>query len=386
MSDFQPQPAILLLEDGSLYRGKSAGKIGTTTGEICFNTGMTGYQEVFTDPSYFGQLMVTTNAHIGNYGTMKADSESGKIMISGLICKNFTNEYSRKVADQSIQAYFEEEDLVGISDVDTRAIVRHIRDKGAMNAIISSEILDVEELKKRLAKVPNMEGLELASQVSTKEPYYVGDPHSKYKVAVLDFGVKQNILNCLSGRDCYLKVFPAKTDYKTIKAWAPDGYFLSNGPGDPAAMDYAIDTAKEILHEDKPLFGICLGHQLLALAVDIPTYKMHNGHRGINHPVLNLNSGKGEITSQNHGFGVSPEAIKANEDKVSITHINLNDQTIEGIRLKQYKAFSVQYHPESSPGPHDARYLFDEFIAMIASDKNELTDTAINTSKLTINE
>lgn len=386
MSDFQPQPAILLLEDGSVYKGKSAGKIGTTTGEICFNTGMTGYQEVFTDPSYFGQLLVTTNAHIGNYGTKDDDTESGSIMISGLICKNFTNQYSRKVADQSIQDYFEKESLVGISDVDTRAIVRHIRDKGAMNAIISSEILDVDELKKLLAKVPNMEGLELASKVSTREPYYVGDPHSAYKVAVLDYGVKGNILRCLSDRGCYLKVFPAKTDYETVKAWNPDGYFLSNGPGDPAAMDYAVATAKEILKENKPLFGICLGHQLLARAVDIPTYKMHNGHRGINHPVLNLNTGKGEITSQNHGFGVSPDAIRDNEDKVAITHVNLNDQTIEGIRLKQYKAFSVQYHPEASPGPHDARYLFDDFVALIDADKNALTNATVNTTKSTINE
>ena len=369
MSEVQRQPAVLLLEDGTVYHGTSAGKIGTTTGEICFNTGMTGYQEIFTDPSYFGQLLVTTNAHIGNYGTKNSDTESSDIKIAGLICKNFTNAYSRKIADQSIQDYFEHQNLVGISNVDTRAIVRHIRDKGAMNAIISSEVLDIAELKKMLAKVPPMKGLELASKVSTAQSYNLGDPNSDFKVAILDFGVKKNILNCFTTRNCYLKVFPAKTDIEEIKAWEPDGYFLSNGPGDPASMDYAIKTAKAILKEDKPLFGICLGHQILALAVDIPTYKMHNGHRGINHPVLNIATGKGEITSQNHGFGVSPDAIKANEDKVDITHVNLNDDTIEGIKLKQYKAFSVQYHPEASPGPHDSRYLFDEFINMMAEEK-----------------
>jgi len=269
----------------------------------------------------------------------------------------------------------------------TRAIVRHIRDKGAMNAIISSEILDVDELKKMLAKVPSMAGLELASKVSTEKPYFIGDPHANYKVAVLDFGVKKNILRCMSDRGCYLKVYPAKTSFEEIKAWNPDGYFLSNGPGDPASMDYAIATAKQILIQDKPLFGICLGHQLLALSVDIPTYKMHNGHRGINHPVKNLMTGKGEITSQNHGFGVSPDAIKSSTDKVEITHVNLNDDTIEGIRLKQHKAFSVQYHPEASPGPHDARYLFDSFVQMIADDKNNtLTNATVTTSKKIINE
>lgn len=210
-----------------------------------------------------------------------------------------------------------------------------------------------------------MAGLELASAVSTKEPYFFGDPDATYRVAVLDFGVKQNILRNFVSRNCYLQVFPARTSFEVIREWDPHGYFLSNGPGDPASMDYAIQTAKAILKEEKPLFGICLGHQLLALAVDIPTYKMHHGHRGINHPVKNLVSGHCEVTSQNHGFGVSPEAIMASADKVEITHVNLNDETIEGIRVKDKPAFSVQYHPEASPGPHDAHYLFDEFIRLI---------------------
>jgi carbamoyl-phosphate synthase small subunit len=367
MSEQPQQPAILLLEDGTLFRGRAAGKIGTTTGEICFNTGMTGYQEIFTDPSYFGQILVTTNAHIGNYGTLEAETESDNIKIAGLVCKNFTVPYSRQRADFSIQEYFEREGLVAISDVDTRAIVRHIRDKGAMNCIISSEITDEATLQQQLAEVPSMEGLELASQVSTPEPYTMGDPEAKFRIAVLDYGTKQNILRNFVARGCYVKVFPAKASLADLRDFDPHGYFLSNGPGDPGAMDYAVATAKEILAADKPLFGICLGHQLLARAVDIPTYKMHHGHRGINHPVKNLRTGHCEITSQNHGFGVSPEAVRANLDKVEITHLNLNDETIEGIRVKDKPAFSVQYHPEASPGPHDAHYLFDEFIGMLKS-------------------
>lgn len=365
MEEMEQRTAMLLLEDGTLFRGKAAGKIGTTTGEICFNTGMTGYQEIFTDPSYYGQILVATNAHIGNYGTKNEETESGDIKIAGLICKNFTSQFSRHQADASIQEYFEEESLVGISDVDTRAIVRHIRHKGAMNAIISSEIEDVAELEKQLKAVPPMKGLELASVVSTKEPYTFGEEDAKYRIAALDFGIKQNILRCFAERGCFVKVFPAKTSFEELKAFNPDGYFLSNGPGDPAPMGYAVETAQAVLAEDKPLFGICLGHQILALALGIPTYKMHNGHRGINHPVKNLITGKSEITSQNHGFGVSPEALRANEDKVEITHLNLNDDTIEGIRVKGKKAFSVQYHPEASPGPHDARYLFDSFIELL---------------------
>jgi carbamoyl-phosphate synthase small subunit len=365
MQESPPRPAFLLLEDGTFYRGKAVGAIGTTTGEICFNTGMTGYQEIFTDPSYFGQLLVTTNAHIGNYGTKKSEIESENIQISGLICKNFTVPFSRTQAETSIQEYFEVQRLVGISDVDTRALVRHIRHKGAMNAIISSEISDQDELRDRLSAVPDMNGLELASKVSTVKPYFFGNPDSAFRVAVFDYGVKRNILQCLADRGCYMQVFPAKTPLATVKEWNPDGYFLSNGPGDPAPMEYAIRTAKAILNDNKPLFGICLGHQILALAMDIPTHKMHHGHRGINHPIKNLLTGRCEITSQNHGFGVDREAIGAAADRVEVTHVNLNDGSIEGLRVKGRRAFSVQYHPEASPGPHDARYLFDDFVRLM---------------------
>ena len=357
-------PAVLLLADGTVFHGKAAGKIGTTTGEICFNTGMTGYQEVFTDPSYFGQIMVTTNTHIGNYGISDLEVESESIKISGLVCKNFNIAYSRKQADQSLQDYFQDENIVGISDVDTREIVRHIRDKGAMNAIISSEILDIDELKKKLTKVPSMDGLELSSKVSTTEAYFFGDENAPLKVAVLDLGVKKNILRNFSERGVYAKVFPAKTSFNEMEKWQPNGYFISNGPGDPAAMPYAIKTVKDILAADKPLFGICLGHQLLAQANDVGTMKMFNGHRGLNHPVKNIIKDHCEVTSQNHGFGVIADEVRSS-DKVEITHLNLNDKSIEGIRVKGKKAFSVQYHPESSPGPHDSRYLFDDFVEMM---------------------
>ena len=359
------QTAILLLEDGTVYKGQAIGAIGTTTGELCFNTGMTGYQEIFTDPSYFGQLLVTTHVHIGNYGISDKDVESERIQIAGLICKGYNIDYSRQMANQTIQSYFEKENLVGISNVDTRAIVRHIRSKGAMNAIISSEISDLEVLKSKLANVPSMEGLALSDEVTTAATYELGQPDAPYKVAVYDYGVKKNILNCLVKRGCQVKVFPATTPLAELIAWNPDGYFLSNGPGDPAAMDDAVAAIKDILAENKPVFGICLGHQLLARAMDMKTYKMHHGHRGINHPIKNLITGRCEITSQNHGFGVDADSVRAVKDHVEITHINLNDNTIEGFRLKDKPAFSIQYHPEASPGPHDARYLFDDFIELI---------------------
>lgn len=356
-------PAKLLLEDGTLYTGVSVGKKGTTGGEICFNTGMTGYQEIYTDPSYFGQIIINTHSHIGNYGVIDDEQESASPKIKGVVINSFSEEFSRLKAPDSLQNYLDKSGIVGIAEVDTRQIVRHIRDKGAMNAIISSEIEDLSSLTEALNKVPNMEGLELSSQITTDKPYFVGQEGS-IKIAALDLGIKRNILKSLVDRGCHVKIFPAKTPAEEMLDWNADGYFISNGPGDPAAMDYAVNTVKMILDKDKPLFGICLGHQILALACGISTYKMHNGHRGINHPVKNLITGKGEITSQNHGFGVSAEAIN-NSDVVEITHMNLNDNTIEGLRVKGKKAFSVQYHPESSPGPHDSRYLFDNFINLI---------------------
>ncbi|WP_300599521.1 glutamine-hydrolyzing carbamoyl-phosphate synthase small subunit [Niabella sp.] len=368
MSDNQ-SPAILLLEDGTICSGKAFGAIGTTTGEICFNTGMTGYQEVFTDPSYYGQIVIMNAVHVGNYGVIDEDVESDSVKILGVIAKNLNENYSRKRAGGSLDAYLKQNNIVSIHDVDTRALVAHVRTKGAMNCIISSEIFDVEVLKKRLAEVPSMDGLELASKVSTPEVYESGDPQAAIRIAVMDYGIKRNIIKCMTDRGAFVKVFPAKTPLAEVKAFNPDGYFISNGPGDPAAMDYAVEQLKEILNEGKPMFGICLGHQLLALANGIATFKMHHGHRGLNHPVKNLVTGKSEITTQNHGFGVDPESVKASE-LVEITHVNLNDQSIEGIRIKGKPAFSVQYHPESTPGPYDSRYLFDDFINLIKQSKN----------------
>ena len=360
----QRKKALVLLADGTIFYGKSVGIEGTVTGEICFNTGMTGYQEIFTDPSYFGQIMVTTNAHIGNYGVNELEVESDSIKISGLIVRNFSFEHSRVDSNGNLKDWFVEHNLVAISDVDTRALVSYIRDHGAMNAIISTEINNLDNLKAQLSKVPSMEGLELASKVSTKEPYFVGDENSEFKIAALDIGIKKNILRNFVKRGAYVKVFPYNSTFQDLYSWNPDGYFISNGPGDPEPLVEAQKLAKEIIQRDLPLFGICLGHQVIALANGISTYKMHNGHRGINHPVKNLLTGKGEITSQNHGFAINRDEAEAHSD-IEITHVHLNDQTVAGIRLKNKNCFSVQYHPEASPGPHDAEYLFDQFMEYI---------------------
>ncbi len=361
MKDIFNKEAILLLKDGTQFRGKAVGKIGTTGGEICFNTGMTGYQEIYTDPSYYGQIIVNTTAHIGNYGANDDEQESGSPKIAGIVVNDFSEIFSRFTATESLQEYLFNNNVVGITEIDTRALVRHIRDTGAMNAIISSENMDMEFLQAELDKVPDMSGLELATKVTTSEPYFYGDEKSPYKVAVLDLGIKSSILKNMASRGCYCKVFPAETPFSEMKAWNPDGFFISNGPGDPATMNYAIDTVKEILNEDSPMFGICLGHQVIALANGISTYKMHHGHRGLNHPVKNLESGKSEVTSQNHGFVVDKDDLDKNKNVV-MTHIHLNDGTLAGLKLKDKKTFSVQYHPEASPGPHDSRYLFDNFI------------------------
>ncbi|MEZ2415153.1 glutamine-hydrolyzing carbamoyl-phosphate synthase small subunit [Muriicola sp. E247] len=362
--------ALILLADGTIFYGKSVGNAdGTAFGEVCFNTGMTGYQEIFTDPSYFGQLMVMTNAHIGNYGAHNEEIESDSVKIAGLICKNFSYDYSRPDADESLLEFLNNNKLFAISDVDTRALVSYIRDHGAMNAVISTRVDELDALKAELKKIPSMEGLELASKVSTKEPYYYGKEDATYRIAALDIGIKKNILRNLAARDAYIKVFPYNTPFSELKVWNPDGYFISNGPGDPEPLKGVIETAREIIAQDKPLFGICLGHQIIALANGVSTYKMFNGHRGINHPVINFETGKGEITSQNHGFAINREETEAHPELV-ITHEHLNDKTVAGIQMKDKNVFSVQYHPEASPGPHDASYLFDQFFQLIKEHSN----------------
>lgn len=363
------KPALILLADGTIFHGKAVGgKEGSAFGEVCFNTGMTGYQEIFTDPSYYGQLMVTTNAHIGNYGTHEHEVESNSVKIAGLICRNFSYNMSRPAANKTLEEFLAQNNLLAISDVDTRALVSYIRDNGAMNAVISTDVENIKDLKKQLAEVPNMNGLELASKVSTKEPYFFGNENATYKISALDIGIKKNILRNLAKRDCYIKVFPYNASFEDLQSFEPDGYFLSNGPGDPEPLHEAIETTKQILTTGKPLFGICLGHQVLALANGISTYKMHHGHRGINHPILNLVTGKGEITSQNHGFAINREEAESHSE-IEITHTHLNDNTVAGIKMKNKPVFSVQYHPEASPGPHDASYLFDEFVENIKNSK-----------------
>ncbi|EWH14958.1 carbamoyl phosphate synthase small subunit [Cellulophaga geojensis KL-A] len=362
--------ALILLADGTIFHGKAVGDAeGTAFGEVCFNTGMTGYQEIFTDPSYFGQIMVTTNAHIGNYGTNEEEVESNSVKISGLVCKNFSYDYSRVDANASLQEFLNNSNLFAISDVDTRALVSYIRDNGAMNAVISTDVDNIESLKEQLANVPSMEGLELSSKVSTKEPYFYGDENAKYKIAALDIGIKKNILRNLAKRDAYIKVYPYNASYNELSSFNPDGYFISNGPGDPEPLTDAIQTAKDIIANNNPLFGICLGHQVIALANGVSTYKMHNGHRGINHPVMNITTGKGEITSQNHGFAINREETEANAE-LEITHKHLNDNTVAGIKMKNKNVFSVQYHPEASPGPNDSNYLFDNFFELIKNSQN----------------
>jgi carbamoyl-phosphate synthase small subunit len=366
----RPQ-ALLLLADGTIFYGKSIGISGKTFGEVCFNTGMTGYQEIFTDPSYFGQIIVATNPHIGNYGVNANEVEADQIMISGLVCKNFSFTHSRPDSESNLYDYFEKQNLICISDVDTRALVSYIRDNGAQNAVICTDGTSVDELKTLLAQVPDMKGLELASKVSVTEPYFFGAENASYKIAALDLGIKRNILRNLAKRDCYIKVFPYNTSFNDLKAFNPDGYFLSNGPGDPEPLTEVIATAQQMIASDKPVFGICLGHQIIGLANGVSTYKMFNGHRGINHPVMNILTGKGEITSQNHGFAVNREELEKHPD-LEITHYHINDNTIAGMRMTSKDCFSVQYHPEASPGPHDSSYLFDDFITLIKKTKTVL--------------
>ncbi len=356
----QPNTAILLLNDGKKFEGKQLGHLGETIGEVCFNTGMTGYQEILTDPSYCSQIVTMTSPHIGNYGINKEDVESNKIQVSGFVIKEESIVPSNWRSTSSLDEYLKKNKIVGIQDIDTRSLTRHIRDQGAMNGIISSVDNDLVNLSNKLKKAPSMNGLDLAKTVSTKKVYKWSQT-GKFKVAAIDYGIKHNILNILKDNNCEVTVFPAQTSAKEILDFNPDGIFLSNGPGDPSAVTYGIEMVKSLLGS-KPIFGICLGHQILSLALGAKTFKLKFGHRGINHPVKNLETKVVEITSQNHGFAVDLNSLPEN---VVATHINLNDNTNEGIECKEFKAFSVQHHPESSPGPHDSRYLFDKFINLM---------------------
>lgn len=360
----QSRTAILLLEDGTVFEGVSQGCAITSAGEICFNTGMTGYQEIFTDPSYFGQIMVTSTAHIGNYGAQSEEVESDSVKITGLVCKNFSETHSRPRESQTLKSYLEQQNVPVISDIDTRKLVRLIREKGAMNAIISTDGKSVEELKGLMSEVPSMKGRELASSVSTKEKYELGSKSSPNRVAIIDLGLKTNTLRNLLRRDTFVAVFPYNVSFEELTAWQPDGVVVSNGPGDPEPLSGVTKVVKAIIDAEIPLMGICLGHQIIGLSQGLSTYKMHNGHRGINHPVLNKISGKCEITSQNHGFAVSRESCMANPN-IEISHVHLNDQTVAGIRIQNKPVVSVQYHPEAGPGPEDSNYLFDEYFRHI---------------------
>ena len=356
----QPNTAILLLNDGKKFEGKKLGHLGETIGEVCFNTGMTGYQEILTDPSYCSQIVTMTSPHIGNYGINKEDVESNKIQVSGFVIKEESIVPSNWRSTSSLDEYLKKNKIVGIQDIDTRSLTRHIRDQGAMNGIISSVDNDLVNLSNKLKKAPSMNGLDLAKTVSTKKVYKWSQT-GQFKVAAIDYGIKHNILNILKDNNCEVTVFPAQTSAKEILDFNPDGIFLSNGPGDPSAVTYGIEMVKSLLGS-KPIFGICLGHQILSLALGAKTFKLKFGHRGINHPVKNLETKVVEITSQNHGFAVDINSLPEN---VVATHINLNDNTNEGIECKEFKAFSVQHHPESSPGPHDSRYLFEKFIKLM---------------------
>jgi len=357
-------PAVLVVEDGTVFFGKAVGAIGTTTGELAFNTAMTGYQEVFSDPSYFGQIVVMTTPHIGNYGIHLQETESDLVMISGLVTHNFSPYFSRPAASDSLENALRTNGKVGISEIDTRALVRHVRNHGSMNAIISSQSLDIVSLGEQLRAVPSMNGLELSSAVSTKVAYEVKPQKIKYRVSVVDFGIKKNIIRCLVDRGIHVKIFPMNSSLSELNSFSPDGYFLSNGPGDPQAMPQSIALVKEIIDSMRPVFGICLGHQLIGLSQGLKTHKMLYGHRGINHPVKNLRTNRAEITSQNHGFVIDKNSL-VDHPLVQLTHIHLNDHSVAGIALRERPVFSVQYHPESSAGPHDSRYLFDQFISLL---------------------
>jgi carbamoyl-phosphate synthase small subunit len=385
MSVFNRKKAILALEDGKVFHGFGFGADSETSGEVVFNTSMTGYQEILTDPSYAGQIVTMTYPLIGNYGVNKVDNESRKPFVRGFIVREASGIYSNWRADDSLQEFMQKHGIVGIEGIDTRALTKHIRSVGALRGVIISGDEDVYTAIEKAKNSKQMAGADLVKEVTINKPYsWTNSENIKYKVVALDFGIKANILRCLADVGCDLRVVSARTTPDEVLAMNPDGIFLSNGPGDPAAVTYAIETIKTLLGK-KPIFGICLGHQLLSLAIGGSTYKLKFGHRGGNQPVKNLMTGKVEITSQNHGFAVDPKSLKIDEKSwkvgesitpggwrgssdvgdVEVTHINLNDGTVEGLRCLDIPAYSVQYHPEAAPGPHDARYLFDRFVDMM---------------------
>ncbi len=366
--------AILLLEDATVFKGRSFGAKGIKCGEVVFNTSMTGYQEILTDPSYNEQIVTMTYPLIGNYGTNPLDVESRRVFVSGFIVKENCEYPSNWRNKHSLSEYLEKKRIVGLEGIDTRRLVKHIREKGAMRGIISSTEMRIGELSKQLEKYPGLVDRDIVKNVSMKKPYkwdkgtvdVLEDtelkPKPKYKVVAYDFGVKQNILRMLRSAGCEVTVVPGNTSAKDVLKYKPDGVFLSNGPGDPAPVSYAAQNVRKLLGK-VPIFGICLGHQILALAMGGKTYKLKFGHRGANHPVMNLKTKAVEITSQNHGFCVDIDSFDKKD--VELTHINLNDNTLEGFRCKKVPAFCVQYHPEASPGPHDSSYLFEEFTQLM---------------------
>ncbi|MGH2793255.1 MAG: glutamine-hydrolyzing carbamoyl-phosphate synthase small subunit [Actinomycetota bacterium] len=364
--------ALLVLEDGTEFRGRGFGARGTTTGEAVFNTSLSGYQEVLTDPSYHGQLVTMTYPHIGNYGVNHEDVESSRVRVAGFVVREAVRTYSNHRATGSLHDYLTHAGIVGIEDVDTRRLTRHIRSLGAMRGAISTEVLDPNALRRQVLDSPEMTGLNLVDPVTTSEPFRAADAIGIatrqrddgriFTVAAYDYGIKRNILRLLGANGCDATVFPAAYPAEDILAQDFDGVFLSNGPGDPAAVKIAIANTKQILTAGRPLFGICLGHQILGLALGAKTYKLKFGHRGINQPVKRLQTGAVEITSHNHGFAVDPTSF---EVPAEVSHVNLNDDTCEGIRCLEAPAFGVQYHPEAAPGPHDASYLFEEFVKLM---------------------